>query len=52
VLVKGKGSALPLPFQPMSPPVTVQLNNSVGECWEAVFSTVIRNDSQHYKAKF
>jgi hypothetical protein len=37
---------------PMAPPLTVQLVNSGGECWEAVYNTVLRNTSEVFKAKF
>jgi hypothetical protein len=54
-LVKGKGGGLlPLPTLPVTPPVTVQLQNSNGTCWETVFSSgnVLKNDGQILKLKF
>ncbi len=54
-LVKGKGSGLlPLPTLPATPPVTVQLQNSAGKCWETAFSSgnVLKNDTQILKLKF
>lgn len=52
VLVKAKGGGIPLPTMPLTPPVTVQLKNSDGECWESVFTQVTKNTSELYKAKF
>ena len=47
VSVKAGGVYLRLPTLPMTPPVTVQVVNSEGECWEAVYGAadVSRNDS-------
>ena len=39
IIVKGKGSDLDPPSPPLTQPVTVQLVNSAGFCWEAVYST-------------
>jgi YVTN family beta-propeller protein len=55
-LWKGKGSNLPLPQLPaqgLALPVTVQLNNSDGTCWEAGYgsSDVKKNGSSQFKAK-
>ncbi|HVO23694.1 MAG TPA: hypothetical protein VMW56_08705 [Candidatus Margulisiibacteriota bacterium] len=41
---------LPLPLN-QSAAVTVQLVNSGGTCWEAVYSTATRNNAQAFKAK-
>jgi glucose/arabinose dehydrogenase len=40
IIAKGKGTALPddLPAIPLVQPVTVQLINADGECWEATYS--------------
>jgi hypothetical protein len=38
IIWKGKGSDLDPPSPPLSQPVTVQLVNTVGVCWEAVYS--------------
>ena len=38
IVWKGKGSDLDPPTPPLSQPVTVQLVNSNGVCWEAVYS--------------
>jgi hypothetical protein len=49
-LVKGQGGAVPFP--PLAVPMTVQLKNSQGECWESVYTGVIKNDGTTFKAKF
>src|SRR5262245_18450591 len=36
---------------PLSPPVLVQVLNSLGECWEQSFSAPILNDNAQFKAK-
>ena len=55
ILVKGKGSNLPLPALPLSLPMTIQLvvDDGAGtlECWETTFTSVSRNDSVQFKAK-
>jgi hypothetical protein len=33
------------------PRVTVQLQNTDGECWEAVYSTATKNDTGQFAAK-
>ncbi len=38
IIVKGKGANLVMPSIPVSQPITVQLVNSDGECWEATYS--------------
>src|SRR5262249_13039351 len=38
VQVKGKGTRLP-DAMPLTQPVTVQVQNSVGECWEHTFTS-------------
>jgi hypothetical protein len=52
-LVKGKGADLPDDLVPMlTLPVTVQLvNDTSNVCFEAVYSTAIKNDSKQFKAK-
>ncbi len=43
--VKGKGSDVDPPSLPLTQPVTVQLINSDGQCWEAVYSApALKND--------
>jgi len=39
ILVKAKGSQVDPPLLPLVQPVTVQLVNSNGLCWQAVYST-------------
>jgi 6-phosphogluconolactonase (cycloisomerase 2 family) len=39
VLFKAKGEGVPVPALPMSLPVTVQVQNADGTCWEAVHTT-------------
>ena len=39
IIVKGKGGNLFLPTLPVAQPVTIQLLNSNGTCWEAIYST-------------
>jgi len=52
VKVKGKGALLPDPTLPVSTlPVKVQLVNGAGRCWQATFSTTLRNDGQQFKAR-
>jgi hypothetical protein len=57
VLVKGSGTALPLPA-PVSPgtaffnePVTVQVRNAAGNCWQASFPTSKKNTGDSFTAK-
>jgi hypothetical protein len=38
IILKGKGTLLDDPTYPLAQPVTVQLLNSEGVCWEAVYS--------------
>lgn len=46
IIVKGKGANLVMPSMPLSQPVTVQLRNSTGVCWEAVYSApAIKNEA-------
>jgi hypothetical protein len=50
--LKGKGVPLAAPALPMVPPVTVQLRNSEGSCWEAVYGAVpAKNGPTLYQAK-
>jgi uncharacterized delta-60 repeat protein len=53
ITLKGKGADLPLPALPLAgtPAVRVQLKNGVGECWEASYSTPIRNSATLFKAR-
>ncbi len=47
----GKGSNLQNPTTPLGEPVTGQLINSDGMCWEAEFSGAKKNDASQYNAK-
>jgi cysteine-rich repeat protein len=50
--VKGKGFLLSLPSLPPQQPVTVQLQNSTGACWQAVYSApALVNTSEQFKDK-
>jgi len=52
IIVKGKGTAFAMPHLPMSQPVTVQLVNGGGVCWETTHSAPAqRNDSEQLKDK-
>ena len=54
IMLKGKGDLLQLlqtPALPMIPPVTVQLRNSDGACWEAVYSAALKNAATQYLGK-
>jgi acyl-homoserine lactone acylase PvdQ len=51
-IAKGKGAGLGLPALPITGlPVRVQLVNSDGECWEAVYGSALANGSDRFKAK-
>jgi hypothetical protein len=53
VLLKGKGASVPAPPPPLALPVVVQLVNSDnGICWEATYSTFLKNQAGLFKAKF
>jgi hypothetical protein len=47
--VKAKGANLHLPGMPLTAPVTVQLRNGAGGCWQGVFSTPAKNDATQFK---
>jgi hypothetical protein len=47
--VKAKGANLHLPGMPLTAPVTVQLRNAAGGCWQGVFSTPAKNDATQFK---
>jgi cysteine-rich repeat protein len=52
ISVKGKGALLQMPSLPMSEPVTIQLRNGAGTCWEAIYSAPpLKNDSAQYQDK-
>jgi hypothetical protein len=51
IVVKGRGPLLALPALPISTlPVTVQLVSSDGVCWEATYSSALRNQTGQFKA--
>ena len=52
VIVKGRGAHLGLPSLPLTPPVTVQLQEESGPCWAATFEAggVRLNDSARFRA--
>jgi cysteine-rich repeat protein len=51
IMLKGRGVPLQTPSLPMIPPVTVQLRNSDGSCWEAVYGTPLKNGATQYLGK-
>ncbi len=52
IQVKGRGLNLAYPPFPLTQPLTVQLRNSAGFCWEAVYGTpATRNQSDQFKDK-
>jgi hypothetical protein len=52
IVLKGKGALLDLPALPISSlPVTVQILNDEGACWEAVFASSLKNDGERFLAK-
>jgi hypothetical protein len=52
VKVTGGGAALPISTLPLSSPVTVQLQASNRDCWEARFGARIRsNDTEKFQAR-
>jgi hypothetical protein len=52
LMLKGRGANLKTPALPISHlPVKVQLNNTVGECWTATYSTTLKNETGTFKAK-
>jgi len=51
LLIKGKGTNLPLSGLPLGPPVRVQLSAGSGVCWEAVYTTPLTNNAGKFKAK-
>jgi len=44
------GSNIGAPTLPLTPPVRVQLLNSDGNCWDAVYSNPAVNDTQRFRA--
>jgi hypothetical protein len=52
IQLKGKGALLDDPTIPLSSPVTVQLFNSDGVCWEAVYSAPFLKNTAGPPAQF
>jgi hypothetical protein len=52
IIVKGRGSDLDVPPLPLAQPVTVQLVNTDGVCWEAVYSAPAIKNEGGPKGKF
>jgi uncharacterized delta-60 repeat protein len=52
IVLKGKGAALGLPAIPLVQPVTVQLRNSSGVCWEATYSAPAKKNTAGPPAQF
>jgi cysteine-rich repeat protein len=50
-LAKARGVALSLPPMPVMLPIRMQLQTSSGACWEAAYTTALRNDSAQFNAK-
>lgn len=50
VTVKARGENVPMPPLPLVLPVTVQVQNADGACWEAVYSTAQTNDGVTFQA--
>ena len=56
LLFKGKGAhlfehATMPPFLPLTLPVRMQVANSIGTCWDSVFSSASTNDAVTFKGK-
>jgi hypothetical protein len=51
-VVKGRGVKLGVPSLPLALPITVQLQQENGPCWEAVYETsgVRRNETERFRA--
>ena len=52
ITLKGRGDNLDMPPLPVATlPIRVQLVDSAGGCWEAAYSTTLRNQMDRLKAK-
>ena len=50
ITVSARGAQVDLGTSPVAQPLTVQLKNSDGKCWEATYSAPAkRNDAAHFK---
>jgi hypothetical protein len=48
----GNGAALDMPALPITAlPVTVQLLNNAGSCWQTTFTAPQRNDEKTFKSR-
>ena len=45
IVLAARGELLPLPATPLAQPVTVQLRNGTGGCWQSVFSSPAKKNS-------
>jgi hypothetical protein len=53
IVLKGKGTNLPLPTLGLTTPVTVQLtiaNGGARSCWQATYASARKNDAKRFKA--
>ena len=51
IKLKGRGSNLTLPALGLTTPARVQLQAGNGQCWEASYSSAIKNTTSQFKAK-
>src|SRR5262249_62041759 len=53
ITIAGKGAGLGVPTLPFAqdPTVKVELRSNTGQCWEATYSTHLKNDTGQFKAK-
>lgn len=49
--IKAAGAAVPLPPLPLAPPLTLQLQASNGDCWEARFGAPEVNDGERVRGE-
>jgi hypothetical protein len=52
IIVIGKGLNLDMPTMPLTQPVTVQIKNTEGVCWEAKYSGICTNNEMGPPGKF
>jgi hypothetical protein len=50
IKMRGPSPTAAYPAPPFTLPVRVQVRASNGSCWGAVYSTPLRNDTQHFRA--
>jgi hypothetical protein len=51
IVVKARGEALDAAVPPLTLPVRVQLKSADGVCWEATYSTALKNEPSYFKAR-